>query len=87
MCGDVTLEFCGVMLTVLGILNVMHIYRAHVQAVITRVWHTASFQGYNYWSLIHGGGGGWCGIFKSGGWEQSRWSFTACMRHDAHVYS
>ena len=76
MCGDVTLEFCGVMLTVLGILNVMHIHRAHVQAVITRVWRTASFLG-----------GGWCGIFKSGGWEQSRWSFRACMRHDAHVYS
>ena len=25
MCGDVTLEFCGVTLTVFGILNVMHI--------------------------------------------------------------
>ena len=44
MCGDVTLEFCGVTLTVLGILNVMHIHRAHVQAVITRVWLHRAFR-------------------------------------------
>ena len=55
------------MLAGLGILNVLLI---HAQAVITRVWYS-ELSGLELLSLIHGSEGGWCGIFKFGGWEQS----------------